>query len=167
MKLDLKVGNYIRTDKGFISQVIEFKEHYTKGKRLVTSSSVKEVDENYLSLKGNQCEFIESIDCSIPPCYPSDEEIEKIKRHIIKASDKLINLVEYMDLLVIENKVKDINNNEVYLFNPVRCDGFTVFENNQHCMIINMDYIIPIENIKIKQILTSEIFDQMSYKVGN
>lgn len=87
-------------------------------------------------------------------------------KDIIKASDKLIGLVEYMDLLVIENKVKDINNNEIYFFNPVRCDGFTTFENNQHCMIVNMDYIIPIENIKIKQILTSEMFEKNSYKAG-
>lgn len=59
--MKLEVGMYVRTDKGFISQIKEFKEHYTKGKRLVTSSKVKEVDENYLSLSGNQCDFIDSI----------------------------------------------------------------------------------------------------------
>lgn len=88
------------------------------------------------------------------------------KEKIITASDNIIDLVECADLLVIEDAMKDINGNNVRLFNPVRCDGFTTFENNQHCMIINMDYIIPIENIKITQILTHEQFKAMSYKVG-
>lgn len=107
--------------------------------------------------------------CNNPNCnckHVSCEHNYYNEKDIIKASDKLIDLVEYMDLLVTENKAKDINNKEVYFFNPVRCDGFTTFENNQHCMIINMDYIIPIENIKIYQILTKEQFEQMSYKVG-
>lgn len=42
--MKLEKGLYVRTDKGFISQIKEFKEHYTKGKRLVTNISVKEVD---------------------------------------------------------------------------------------------------------------------------
>lgn len=88
------------------------------------------------------------------------------KEDIVIASDNIINLVECADLLVIEDAMKDINGNDVRLFNPVRCDGFTTFKNNQHCMIINMDYIIPIENIKITQILTHDQFKAMSYKVG-
>lgn len=89
-----------------------------------------------------------------------------IKDYEPKASKKIIDLIEYKDLLVIENQVKDINNKELYFFNPVRCDGFTTFESNQHCMIINLDYIVPIDNIKIYKILTHEQFEQMSYKVG-
>lgn len=88
------------------------------------------------------------------------------KEEIITASDNIINLVECADLLVIEDAMKDINGNNLRLFNPVRCDGFTTFENNQRCMIINMDYIIPIENIKITQILTHEQFKAKSYRVG-
>lgn len=71
-----------------------------------------------------------------------------------------------MDLLVIENKLKDIDNREIYLFNPVRCDGFTEFADGKRCMIINLDYIIPIENIKVYQVLTNEQFENMSYKVN-
>lgn len=85
----------------------------------------------------------------------------------IKASYNIIDLIEYMDLLVIENKLKDVDNREIYLFNPVRCDGFTTFEDGKHCMIINMDYIVPIENIKVYQVLTHELFESMSYKVGD
>lgn len=84
-----------------------------------------------------------------------------------KFSHNIIDLIEYMDLLVIENKLKDIDNREIYLFNPVRCDGFTEFEGGKRCMIINMDYIIPIENIKVYQALTHEIFECNSYKVGD
>lgn len=82
-------------------------------------------------------------------------------------SYNIIDLIEYMDILVIQNKLKDINNREIYLFNPVRCDGFTTFEDGKHCMIINMDYIIPIENIKVYQVLTHEMFESMSYKLGD
>lgn len=58
---------------------------------------MKEVVENYLRLQRNQCDFIESIDYSIPPCYPTDEEWEKIKSHIIKASYNIIDLIEVGD----------------------------------------------------------------------
>ncbi len=136
---DLKVGMYFRTKVGTINKI---------------DSLTDDKSEFYFDTKTI---------FSDGECLGSKWGYTK---DIIKASDKLIDLVEYMNLLVIENKVKGIDNKEVYFFNPVRCDGFTTFENNQHCMIINMDYIIPIENIKIYQILTKEMFDQISYKVG-
>ena len=89
------------------------------------------------------------------------------KKYMVNCSYNIIDLIEYMDLLVIENKLKDIDNREIYLFNPVRCDGFTEFADGKHCMIINMDYIIPIENIKVYQVLTYEMFKSISYKVGD
>lgn len=97
----------------------------------------------------------------------TDNHIRIENKNIVKASYNIIDLIEYMDLLVIENKLKDIDNREIYLFNPVRCDGFTEFEGGKRCMIINMDYIIPIENIKVYQVLTHEIFECNSYKVGD
>ena len=48
----------------------------------------------------------------------------------------------------------------------MRCDGFAIFENDKRCMIINMDYIVPVENIKIYKVLTHEQFEFESYKVG-
>lgn len=96
----------------------------------------------------------------------TDDYTTHLRSKVIKASHNIIDLVEYMDLLVIENKLKDIDNRKIYLFNPVRCDGFTEFSDGKRCMIINMDYIIPIENIKVYQVLTHEMFEKNSYKVG-
>ena len=49
-----------------------------------------------------QCKFIESIDYRIPPCYPSDEEWEKIKKYIVKHSKQLIDIIEDKDIVEIE-----------------------------------------------------------------
>ena len=142
----LEVGMYIRTDEGFIAKVKEFKHDYTKGKRLVDDYSVKEVVENYLSLDGNQCRLIESIDYSIPPCYPSDEELEKIKSHIVKSSHNIIDIIEVGDYAngckVIKNTLKDGGN-------IVIVQGGNCFTNDD-----------------IKTVVTKEQFESVSYKVG-
>lgn len=152
--MKLEVGMYVRTDKGFISQIKEFKEHYTKGKRLVTSSKVKEVDENYLSLSGNQCDFIDSIDYSIPPCYPSDEEIEKIKRHIVKASYNIIDILEEGDIII-----DSVEKHEILLI-----DGELMVRNTG--LIYDDNYYLPIKSITIKSVITHEQMEQINYKLG-
>lgn len=93
-----------------------------------------------------QCELIENIDYSIPPCYPSDEELEKIKKHIVKHSSNIIDLIEVGDYvngsLVLDNVANmyllvsssDFNNNKIF------------------------DYMI-------KSIVTKENFKNNSYKV--
>jgi hypothetical protein len=145
--MKLEVGMYIRTDKGFIAKIKEFKHHYTKGKRLVDGYSVKEVVENYLSLDGNQCRLIESIDYSIPPCYPSDEELDEIKSHIVKTSYNIIDILEVGDY---------VNGKKVYslgltigILNTINFeDGtFTIAEN-------------------IKSVVTKELFEIAEYRIG-
>ena len=140
--MKLEVGMYIRTDKGFIAKVKEFKHDYTKGKRLVDDYSVKEVVENYLSLDGNQCRLIESIDYSIPPCYPSDEELEKIKSHIVKASHNIIDIIEVGDYV----------------------NGYEVTSKDQFLGFGNHDWYMT--NDEIKSIVTREQFESMSYRIG-
>lgn len=135
-------------------KVKEFKEHYTKGKRLVTSSKVKEVDENYLSLSGNQCDFIDSIDYSIPPCYPSDEEIEKIKRHIVKASYNIIDILEEGDIII-----DSVEKHEILLI-----DGELMVRNTG--LIYDNNYYLPIKSITIKSVITHEQMEQINYKLG-
>lgn len=145
----LEVGMYIRTDKGFIAKVKEFKHDYTKGKRLVDDYSVKEVVENYLSLDGNQCRLIESIDYSIPPCYPSDEELDEIKSHILKASHNIIDLIE----------VGDYVNGEIVT---------KISLDNIECNYIEIGYTYNrrgLRNKDIKSIVTREQFEAMEYKV--
>lgn len=89
MEDKIEVNEDVRTKEGLIEKIKKFIPHYTKGKR-----NGQEVEENYLLMGKEQCKFIESIDYSIPPCYPSDEEWEKIKKYIVKHSKQLIDLIE-------------------------------------------------------------------------
>ena len=146
----MKVGDYVRTDKGYIAKISDFIEHYTKGKRLGIK---EEVIENYLLFDNKHCEIIESIDYSIPRCYPSDEELAKIKSHIVKSSPNIIDLIEVGDY-VNGYKVKGKTNDEVivdyYCYSKELCDG--------HYLHWHKDYI--------KSIVTKEQFESMEYKIG-
>lgn len=146
--MKLEVGMYVRTDKGFIAQIKEFKEHYTKGKRSEDGCSVKEVVENYLSLDGDQCRLIESIDYSIPPCYPSDEELDIIKSHIVKTNHNIIDLIEVGDY-VNGLKVIDIVENDIYI-----SDYYAE------------SYIGIVKVKDIKSVVTKEQFKNMEYRIG-
>ena len=85
---------------------------------------------------------------------------------IAKPSSNIIDLIEYMDLLELEHPVKLYDTDTtIGLFNPVRCDGFTTFEDGTHCIILNMDYIVDIKDLKIKSVLTHEQFDEIKYEV--
>lgn len=152
MKLELKENMYVRTNKGFIAKIEEFKYHYTKGKRLVDGCSVKEVVENYLLLDGNQCRLIESIDYSIPPCYPSDEELDEIKSHIVKASYSIIDLIEVGD---------HVNGYKIGYIDD--CKGAM--------RQFYYDYENPNNDVghweeEIKSVITHEQIEQMEYRIG-
>lgn len=148
--MKLEVGMYVRNDEGYISKILDFREHYTKGKRKIDFCDVKEVEENFLLLEGNQCPFIESIDYSIPPCYPSDEELEKIKSHIVKASHNIIDLIKRNDIILGRDgkiyQVWKIYKNYV----------FTYTKNKQGLTVTLVDY-------QIDKILTKEQFESNSY----
>lgn len=151
--MKLEVGMYIRTDKGFIAKVKEFKHHYTKGKRSEDGYSVKEVAENYLSLDGNQCRLIESIDYSMPPCYPSDKELDEIKSHIVKTSYNIIDILEIGDIISF---YEDIDN-----YKKQYVIGIPD--------LITLDEIkdkITNDNIRLVSILTKEQFEYMGYRIG-
>lgn len=144
----MKVGDYVRTDKGYIAKISDFKEHYTKGKRL---GFKEEVIENFLLLDDKQCEIIESIDYSIPPCYPSDEELKKIKSHIIKSSPNIIDLIEENDF-INGMKIAEIKSNKNGVLK---------------CMVdSDYEFITTILNNEIESVLTKEQFESMEYKVG-
>lgn len=138
--MKLETGMYIRTDEGIRKILNEYEEGYRLDRSL-----------HYLYPEGHDL-------------YKEDLEDAEDK-FVTNASFNIIDLIEHMDLLVIENKVKDIEGKKKYFFNPVRCDGFAIFENNKRCMIINMDYIVPVENIKIYKVLTHEQFERKAYKV--
>ena len=89
------------------------------------------------------------------------------KIDVIDAGVEMIDLVEHMDLIEIKNPIKLYDKNiEVSLFNPVRCDGFTIFEDGTHCIILNMDYWVDVKDLKIKSVLTREQFNNEKYVVN-
>ena len=137
MEEEIEVGEYVRTKNGLIGKIKEFIPHYTKGKR-----EGQEVEENFLLMGQEQCKFIESIDYRIPPCYPSDEEWEKIKKYIVKHSKQLIDLIECGDYVngelitdkwdtrissirsnFSEEDIKTILTKEIYMANCYKVGG--------------------------------------------
>lgn len=143
--MELKEGMYCRTDKGYIFKINEFIKHYTKGKRLYLKDKV---EENFWVIGNKQCEIIESIDSSIPPCYPSDEELDKIKEHIINVSYNIIDLIEVGDYVNGE-KVDEVVNRDDF-----KCVIYYYPYNEEYCG----------EN-EIKSIVTKEQFEKMKYEV--
>ena len=145
----IEVGEYVRTKDGLIGKIKEFIPHYTKGKR-----EGQEVEENYLLMGQEQCEFIESIDYRIPPCYPSDEEWEKIKKYIVKHSKKLKDLIECGDFV---NGYKVIS------------VDYDVMNDTTECIELDLNSNYQYNFISIRQIqtiLTKEQYEANCYKVG-
>lgn len=92
--------------------------------------------------------------------------VNSVSKGNLIAGFNIIDLIEYMDLLEIENPIKLYGENKtVALFNPVRCDGFTEFEDGTHCIILNLDYLVDVKDLKIKSVLTKEQFEAMKYVV--
>ena len=86
----------------------------------------------------------------------------------IVASFNPIDLIEYRDLLVPENPIKLYGRDiKVALFSPVRCDGFTTFEDGTHCIILDLDYLVNVDELKIKKVLTHEQLENNFYTVGD
>ena len=144
INLEISKGMYIRTKYG-ISRIVEFHERKNNLSCYYLDKNIME-EEKYLS------------NCIYGYKYYTDQ--------ILKASFDIIDLIEYMDLLEIEGSIKIYGENKtVALFNPVRCDGFTEFEDGTHCMILNLDYLVNIKDLKIKSVLTKEQFEAMKYVV--
>lgn len=146
MEDKIEVNEYVRTKDGLIEKIKKFIPHYTKGKR-----EGQEVEENYLLMGEEQCKFIESIDYRIPPCYPSDEEWEKIKKYIVKHSKNLIDLIEVGDI-VNGMEVLDIYKPRD-LWEPIEIRVDSRYTN----FILAED---------IKTVLTKESYMANCYKVG-
>ena len=85
----------------------------------------------------------------------------------IKSSPDINDLIEYMDLLWVKHPVKLYDSETtIGLFNPVRCDGFTEFEDGTHCIILNLDYLVNVKELRISGIITHEQIEQLKYKIG-
>ena len=135
----MKAGEYVRNCYGRIAKIEYIEDNIAYCDNWLTQQYEDHID--FINLK-------------------DEEDLDEI----IKSSPNIIDLVEYMDLLWLEHPIKlyDIT---IGLFNPVRCDGFTTFEDGTHCIILNMDYIVDIKDLKIKGIITHEQIESMEYKV--
>lgn len=138
INLEISKGMYIRTEDGYIGKCIDID---SDNFMFFDKPVYKNFSDTFYS------------------CYLSNIDIKK-------ASFNIIDLIEYMDLLEIESPVKLYGENKtVALFNPVRCDGFTEFEDGTHCIILNLDYLVDVKNLKIKSVLTKEQFNSCKYVV--
>ena len=141
--MELKEGMYVRTHQG-IAKIVE-KPNISVV--VWNDRKVIYVDEN-----GHP--------------VPTSFNFFVFEDEITAFSFNIIDLIEYMDLLEIENPIKLYGENKtVALFNPVRCDGFTEFEDGTHCIILNLDYLVDVKDLKIKSVLTKEQFDACKYVV--
>lgn len=137
--MEINVGDYVRTKYGIAKYIKDFNTKLNIYKML----DKKIVWDN-----------VEDLENII-----SDSEI-------INHSKDIIDLIEYMDLLVIENPIKLYDKNvDVNLFNPVRCDGFTTYEDGTTCILLNLDYLVDVKNLKIKKVLTHESFEANAYTI--
>ena len=150
MEDKIEVNEYVRTKNGLIGKIKEFIPHYTKGKR-----EGQEVEENFLLMGQEQCKFIESIDYRIPPCYPSDEEWEKIKKYIVKHNKQLIDLIEVKDVIKYR-----INNISKKLETKGYVEGIVDISDEEMLQKIKSD-----KNYHILEILTKEQYMANCYKV--
>ena len=88
------------------------------------------------------------------------------KNNIIKSSPQIIDLIEHMDILYLKKPIKIYGMDKtVRLFNPVRCDGFTTYDDGTHCIILNLDYIVDVNDLEIEAIVTHEQMEAMQYRV--
>ena len=94
------------------------------------------------------------------------KKTSRVSLRKIVASHNITDLIEYMDLLEVHNPIKLYGKDaEISFFNPVRCDGFTTFEDGTHCIILDLDYFVDVKDLKIKSVLTHESFENNCYKI--
>ena len=90
----MKVNDYVRTDKGEIGKLKELKLDYTKGKRLVTYYTYREVEENFIIFDNTNItqRFVDG------SCYYlTDDELKNVEESIIKSSPNIIDILEVGD----------------------------------------------------------------------
>lgn len=131
---NLKVGMYVRTKDGRISKLMQIKE------------------DDELNLKF-YC-FEENI------IYRNYEESE-LKQFLIKASDKLIDILEVGDYVNGMKVVAIDSDGRLYVPEDLGQPYDREFSNG-----VFYHTLLDMNTFKIKTILTKEQFDQMSYKVG-
>ena len=135
----MNIGDYVRTKKG-IAKIIDKldNERFSYPGAWVTDTYLEIYDDTK---------------------YIYDEGI-------IKSSPQIIDLIEYMDMLYLKKPIKIYGTNKtVKLFNPVRCDGFTTYDDGTHCIILDLDHIVDVNDLEIEAVVTHEQMEAMQYRV--
>lgn len=141
-----QIGDYVRTKDGLIAKYISYDKTYECHR-----------------FDGNIQWFYEYYTDDI---YDEDWE-DFLKEQVVKSSQNITDLIEYMDLLWLKHPIKLYDSKlGIGLFNPVRCDGFTEFDDGTHCIILNLDYLVNLKDLKISGIITHEKIESMKYKIG-
>ena len=150
----MKVGDYVRTDKGEIGKLEELKLNYTKGKRLVTYYTTREVEESFVMFDNTNItqRFVDG------SCYYlTDDELKLVEESIIKSSPNIIDLIEvgdYVNGYPVEKVYQPINEElgKIVRFATDNTSGWE-YEAEE---IYERD---------IKSIVTKEQFEEMEYKI--
>ena len=146
----MKIGDYVRTDIGEIGKLEDLKLECTKGKRLVTYYTYREVKEN-LVVFDNKNITQRFVDGS--SIYLTDDELKLVEESIVKSSPNIIDLIEIGDY---------VNGKKVI-------DTFTdyIFDYSEEFKVIMFSKTDILHDVKhIKSIVTKESFENISYKVG-
>lgn len=150
----MKVGDYVRTDIGEIGKLEDLKLEYTKGKRLVTYYTYREVKENLVVFDNKNItqRFVNG-----SSIYLTDDELKNVEDSIIKSSPNIIDLIEVGDYV---NGLKVSSVGGTYYGRKdkaIYCDYCENKETGKWTMIYDDE---------IKSIVTKEQFSSMEYKVG-
>ena len=150
----MKVGDYVRTDKGEIGKLKELELDYTTGKRLVTYYTYREVKENFIMFDNTNItqRFVDG------SCYYlTDDELKQVEESIIKSSPNIIDLIEVGDY-VNGHKVNYINKDREHFNISFGDEGFNLKSK------FNSD-IYWLSKEDIESIVTKEQFETMEYKL--
>lgn len=107
--------------------------------------------------------------CMLDMCYTLDNKEKVFSSHfdeIIKASDKLIDLVEVKDIVKVRIDNMFVN---YFVVDPFEDEeenevlGIACYEDG---MLNTISEYRPLDTLEILEVLTHEQIDQMSYKVG-
>lgn len=134
----MNVGDYVRTDKGNISKI-------------------KWISQQVINSKETKAGTFHLENGEIVHMYYGDA---------IKSNPQIIDLIEYMDMLYLKKPIKIYGTNKtVKLFNPVRCDGFTKYDDGTHCIILDLDHVVDVNDLEIEAVVTHEQMEAMQYRV--
>lgn len=139
---EIKVGEYVRTKKGYISKIIDIDDYYIWFNSAIDTESGMAVFEL------------------------SNMEFEEL---VVKHSPNIIDLIEDEDFVILEYKSPKYRERIKRIFEVSKIDEYISFENVHcgfNCKVGDKKIIDNIcKNVKIKSIVTHEQFQSLEYRL--